>query len=67
MEIGKAEKKRAFQQAAQEKLLTGMKAPEYETKKPLSVREKEAQKVQDLQVEIDALTTSIEGFLKLKD
>ncbi|KAK4054912.1 valine--tRNA ligase [Microbotryomycetes sp. JL201] len=66
-EIQKAEKKRAFQQAAADKLRAGMSAPEYETKKPQAVREKEAQKLKDIEVDIAALTSAIEGFLKLKD
>jgi valyl-tRNA synthetase len=45
VEIAKAEKKKAFQQAAADKLREGMKAPGYETKKPLNVREKDAVKV----------------------
>lgn len=44
-EIAKAEKKKAFQEAAAEKLRQGMQAPGYEEKKPLQVREKESQKV----------------------
>lgn len=44
-EIAKAEKKRVFQVNAADKLRQGMQAPEYETKKPQAVREKEAQKV----------------------
>ncbi|ORY75634.1 valine-tRNA ligase [Leucosporidium creatinivorum] len=66
-EIAKAEKKKAFQEAAAEKLRQGMQAPGYEEKKPLQVREKESQKLADLEVEITSLATSIEGFLKLKD
>ncbi|SCZ90096.1 BZ3500_MvSof-1268-A1-R1_Chr1-3g01773 [Microbotryum saponariae] len=95
-EIAKAEKKKAFQEQAAQKIRDGMAAPGYEEKKPQHVRDKEAQKVRTLQgpchyqlsdrvsvlirshrgvllqlselaVEIEAITKSIEGFLKLKD
>ncbi|KAK4704184.1 valyl-tRNA synthetase, partial [Phenoliferia sp. Uapishka_3] len=65
-EVAKAEKKRAFAQLGLAKLKEGMSAPDYETKKPENVREKEATKAHDLEVEIDSLASSIESFLRLK-
>lgn len=44
-EISKAEKKRAFAQAAADKLKTGAAAPDYDTKKPEAARIKDAEKV----------------------
>lgn len=47
-EVAKTEKKRAFAQLGLEKLREGMRAPDYTTKKPEAVREKEAVKVRFL-------------------
>ncbi|KAL8283096.1 hypothetical protein RQP46_005874 [Phenoliferia psychrophenolica] len=65
-EVAKTEKKRAFAQMGLAKLREGMSAADYETKKPKDVREKEATKAHDLEVEIASLASSIESFLRLK-
>ncbi|KAI5477054.1 valyl-tRNA synthetase [Pseudohyphozyma bogoriensis] len=66
-EIAKAEKKVAFNKAALDKLQTGFAAPDYATKKPEAVREREANKARELEIELESLAAAIASFMKLKD
>lgn len=64
-ELNKAEKKRTFAESALEKLVKQRSAPDYSTKRPVEVQEKEAEKVKDWELEIDNLTKAMENFKTL--
>jgi valyl-tRNA synthetase len=64
-ELNKAEKKRTFAESARDKLVKQRSAPDYATKRPVDVQNKEADKVKEWEAEIDALTKAMENFKTL--
>ena len=64
-ELNKADKKRMFAEAARDKLIKQRSAPDYATKRPVEVQNKEAEKVKEWESEIETLNKAMENFRML--